>query len=271
MKLSFSTLGCPGWPLGEVIDGAVRYGFSGVEIRGIGGELDIRNLAEFSVQQIAQSRRLFEDAGVEIVSVDSSASFSHREPDKLHASVEEARDYIVLASELGAPMVRVFGGFIPDGVVFADGAAQLASNLSDLGDFARAKGVTIALETHDSFITGKAVAEVMRLVDHEAVGVVWDVSNCFWADEPLEETVQHLALYTKLVHIKDALWKDGEAQLTFIGEGDVPIQKALKLLAGMDYDGYLSYEWEKVWQPSLPEPEDAFPQYVAKMSEYLSM
>jgi sugar phosphate isomerase/epimerase len=269
VKLSFSTLGCPGWSLGEVIDGAVRYGYSGVELRGINGELDIRKLEEFSAQRIAQSRRLFEDAGLEIVSVDSSASFSHKEADKLHASVEEARDYIVLASELGAPIVRVFGGFIPDGVTFADGAAQLASHLSDLGDFARAKGVIVALETHDSFLTGKVVAEVMRLVDHEAVGVVWDVSNSFWADEPLEETIQHLVPHIKLVHIKDAIWQDGEAKLTFIGEGGVPLQKALKLLAGMEYDGYLSYEWEKVWQPSLPEPEAAFPQYVAKMREYL--
>jgi sugar phosphate isomerase/epimerase len=101
------------------------------------------------------------------------------------------------------------------------------------------------------------------------VGVVWDVSNSFWADEPLEETIQHLVPHIKFVHIKDAIWQDGEAKLTFIGEGGVPLQKALKLLAGMEYDGYLSYEWEKVWQPSLPEPEAAFPQYVAKMREYL--
>ena len=269
MKLSFSTLGCPAWSIERAIESARLYGFSGIEIRGIDNELDIRNLPEFSNGNIEKTRAMFEDAGIEIISVDSSASFSHKEQGKLQKSVEEARDYITLASKLGAPLVRVFGGSIPNGVSFEDGANQLASYLIQLGDFAAEKKVIVALETHDSFLTGKAVLDVMKKTNHESVGVVWDVSNCFWTGEPIEESVQLLAPYIKNVHIKDSIQDAGEAKLVFIGDGDIPIQKALKLLSGMGYDGYLSYEWEKVWQPDLPEPEEAFPQYVEKMLEYM--
>ncbi len=269
MKLSFSTLGCPAWSLERAIESARMYGFSGMELRGINNELDIRNLPDFASGNIEKTRAMFEDAGIEIISVDSSASFSHKESEKLQKSVDEARDYITLASELGAPLVRVFGGSIPDGISFEDGANQLASYLIQLGDFAADKNVIVALETHDSFLTGKAVAEVMKKTDHESVGVIWDISNCFWTGELIEESANLLAPYIKNVHMKDSILDEKEAKLVFIGEGDIPIQKALKILAAMGYDGYLSYEWEKVWQPDLPEPEEAFPQYVEKMNEYL--
>jgi sugar phosphate isomerase/epimerase len=276
MKLSFSTLGCPGWPLEKVIESAKIYGYDGVEFRGIDGELDIRKLPEFSPDNIAQTRAMFEDAGIEVISVDSSASFSHKEGGKLQSSIDEARDYITLAKHLGAPivllgapMVRVFGGHIPDGVIWADGVDQLAFHLSQLGDFAQESGVILALETHDSFLTGKAVSEVMKKTNHDAVKVIWDISNCYWTGEPLEETAEFLAPHIIHVHVKDSVFVDGEAKLVFTGEGDIPLQKSLEILKDMGYGGYLSYEWEKVWQPDLPEPDEAFPQYVEQMKEYL--
>ena len=269
MKLAFSTLGSPDWTVEEAVKAAVDYGFQGIELRGIKGGLDIRKLPDFSTDRIGLTQELFENAGIDVVSVDSSASFSWREAEKISNSMKEAMDYILLASKLGAPLVRVFGGYISEGVTFADAARQLADSLIQLGDFAQEKDIAVALETHDSFLTGKAISEVMNLTQHQAVGVVWDVSNCFRAGEPIEETAEYLAPYLKHVHIKDSVWDGKEAKLTFIGEGDVPIYKALKILANQGYNGYLSYEWEKVWQPDLPEPEEAFPQYVKKMKEYL--
>jgi len=165
--------------------------------------------------------------------------------------------------------VRVFGGYIPEGVTLEGAIRRLADNLSALGDFARRSGVTVAIETHDSFLTGKVLSEVMKLTDHDSVGVVWDVSNCFWTGEPIQETAELLAPYLKLVHIKDSVWNGKEAKLTFIGEGQVPIREVLMILSRMGYDGYLSYEWERVWQPGLAEAEEAFPQYIEKMKEYL--
>ncbi len=269
MKLAFSTLGCPGWSLGRVVKAANQYGFDGVELRGIDGELDIRKSPDFSDERIARTRALFEEAGVEIVSVDSSARLSHVEADEIRGNMQEAKDYIALAGKLGAPLARVFGGFIPEGVTLEDAIARLADNLSTLGDCAREQGVCVAVETHDSFLTGKVLAEVMKATNHESVGVVWDVSNCFRTGEPIEETAALLAPYLKHVHIKDSVLDGDEARLTFIGAGDVPIREALTILARMGYKGYLSYEWEKVWQPNLPDPEEAFPQYIEKMREYL--
>ena len=270
MKLSFSTLGCPDWSLGKIVENAKLYGFEGVELRGVARELDIRKVSDFNDENIEQTRKLFSNAGINIVSVDSSASFSHRDADKLEASVNEAKDYIELASKLNAPLVRVFGGFVAEGVTLDAGMRQLADNLAMLGDFAEKRNVIVALETHDSFLTGKIVSEVMKMADNQAVGVVWDISNCFWTGEPIEQSAELLMPYVKLVHVKDTVFDGKEAKLRFIGEGDIPNRKALQLLANQGYDGFLSYEWEKVWQPDIAEPEQAFPQYIEKMTEYLA-
>ena len=269
MKLSFSTLGCPDWSIDEVVKYAKKYGFAGVEIRGIKSDLDIRKSPAFSDEHIMQIADLFQKAKIEIVSIDSSARLFSLEKEELKNNIQEAKDYITLANKLGAPLVRVFGGFVSENIVFIKAKEQLAKTLSKLGDFAQEMNVTIALETHDSFLTGKDVAEVMKLTNHKSVGVVWDISNCFWTGEPIEETAESLAPYIKLVHIKDSIWTGKEAKLTFIGEGKMPIIKVLKILKNDGYTGYLSYEWEKVWQPDLAEPEQAFPQYVGKMNEYL--
>ena len=269
MKLSFSTLGCPDWSIDEVVKYAKKYGFAGVEIRGIKSDLDIRKSPAFSDEQISQTKELFQKAGIEIVSIDSSARLFSLEKEELKINVQEAKDYITLANKLEVPLIRVFGGFVPENIDFKKAKEQLAKTLSELGDFAQKINVIIALETHDSFLTGKDVAEVMKLTNHKSIGVVWDISNCFWTGEPIEKTAEFLAPYIKLVHIKDSVWIGKEAKLTFIGEGKMPIFEVLKILTNIGYPGYLSYEWEKVWQPDLAEPELAFPQYVGKMNEYL--
>lgn len=107
MKLAFSTLGCPGWSLDRVVDAAVLYGFEGVELRGIAGELDIRKSPDFSADGVSRSRVMFEDAGIRIISVDCSARLSYVEVDEIHRNMQEAKDYIVLASEVGAACARL--------------------------------------------------------------------------------------------------------------------------------------------------------------------
>ncbi|PWT92378.1 MAG: xylose isomerase, partial [Blastocatellia bacterium] len=48
MKLAFSTLGCPNWELGQVIETAIRLGYAGVELRALGGSLDLLGRPEFA-------------------------------------------------------------------------------------------------------------------------------------------------------------------------------------------------------------------------------
>jgi hypothetical protein len=54
--ISFSTLGCPAWTWKQILDQADRLGYAAIELRGVGSEMDLTKLAEFSPSRIADSR-----------------------------------------------------------------------------------------------------------------------------------------------------------------------------------------------------------------------
>jgi sugar phosphate isomerase/epimerase len=158
---------------------------------------------------------------------------------------------------LGAPVVRVFGGSLPEGMPRADALARSADNLRAFGDAAKAEGVAIVLETHDTFSTGATVAELLALTAHPSVFALWDLHHPYRQGETPEETDGYIGAATRHVHIKDS--KDGN--YTLLGEGDIPLFAMLDLLEKRGYAGVLSLEWEKRWIPGIAPPEVAFPQY----------
>src|SRR4029453_4531661 len=63
MKLAFSTLGCPNWDLSKVIASARKWGYDGIELRALGGTLDLLSRAEF--ENVAATRSNLERQGIE--------------------------------------------------------------------------------------------------------------------------------------------------------------------------------------------------------------
>ena len=53
--LAFSTLGCPKWEWKKILAVAAENGYSGIELRGIQGEMDLTKRPEFIGAQLASS------------------------------------------------------------------------------------------------------------------------------------------------------------------------------------------------------------------------
>src|SRR5918998_366989 len=62
MKLAFSTLGCPNWELEDVARAAREYGYAGVELRALGGGLDLLSRPEFQPGEVARTRDRISDS-----------------------------------------------------------------------------------------------------------------------------------------------------------------------------------------------------------------
>ncbi len=271
MKIAFSTLGCPKWTLEEILGRAKEYGYEGIELRGLEGVFLLPEYPRFQGAEFYKTKKLIDESGIEIACVSASASFATNDPEEWEKNREEAKAYIELAERLGSKLVRVFGGRVPEGVAWDDCISYMADRLNEVGDFAKEHNVTIVLETHDNFILGKSIAEVMKGVTSEGVGVLWDVHHPYkLGGEPLEETMNYLKEYVKHTHVKDSKGKGENPELVLLGEGDVPLQEIVNLLKENGYDGYLSLEWEKAWHPEIAEPEVAFPQAAKKLREYIA-
>lgn len=266
MKLAASTLGCPQWTLHELCTRLRSYDYQGVELRGLGPDLDLTRSPVFVPSALGQTKRMMADSGLEVCSVDTSASFA--DPARHASSVSETQAAVALAQSLGASFVRVFGGSIPDGISRPETVAAMSEILYFLGDYAeQTSDVTIVLETHDSFSTGRQVAEVLAQVSHPRIAALWDLHHPYRHGETPEQTYAALAPYVRHVHVKDSR---PPADYCLLGKGNVPVFEMLRLLQNGGYDGWLSLEWEKRWHSELLDPTVAFPQYADKLREYLA-
>lgn len=265
MKLSVSTLGCPTWTLGEILTRCSNYGYDGIELRGIGPELDVTKTPDFgSPDALAAVKRRIDDAGLAVSAVDSSCTFA--DPAKTQENLDHGRGMIDLAHALDSRYVRIFGGAYPDTIDTATAMSNVATALGTLGDYAKSANVIVVLETHDSFSTGAQVEGILSRIDHPNVAALWDVHHPFRHGECPADTMRFIGRHLAFVHVKDST--PSVKGYCLLGEGDIPVVESLRELKNAGYDGWVSVEWEKRWHPTIAEPEVAFPQYAAKMREY---
>jgi sugar phosphate isomerase/epimerase len=272
MKLSFSTLGCPGWPFDELLERARGYGFDGIGLRGVRGELDLRKVPELGPDRLPETRRRLAAAGL-VVSMALTSAKLIVPDDQVEDNLALAESHIDIAAALGAPSIRVFGGQFPVGLSHQAAVVRAAERLRRLGDYAGGRGVVVLLETHDDFTDPALLRRVMEATEHPHVGVLWDVHHPFriFGLGP-QAAWDAIGPWVRSVDIKDST-PDFAARLGYRyvlpGAGDVPIAEALRLLAANGYDGWLTFEWEKLWHPDLVEPEVSFPAFIAEMRRLL--
>lgn len=260
MRLSFSTLACPDWTLEQAADAGIRYGYEGIELRLLDGELVPSSLNR---SQRARIRRVCADTGLALCCL--GTSFKLADPQE---SLDDAYRYVELAADLDVGIMRLFGG-APYGENWDTTVRRSVERLIALADRGRAFGVRVALETHDTFATGSSVTQVMSAVPNAYAGVLWDVLNPYHAGETAEQTWRHVRDRLMHIHVKDGGAGPDPTECRLLGKGVVPVQSMLQLVVTHGYDGWFSVEWEKKWQPQIADPEIALPQYANLLRAYL--
>ena len=266
MKLAFSTLGCPGWGLERIAQAAREFGYQGVELRAVGGDLDLLARPEFQPGAIEATRQRLAELGVTVCCVDTSCRFDSRDAGERREQVEIAVRHAALAAALGAPLIRIFPDTIQEGATREETCDQITACLAAVARRAPA-GVRVGLETHGDFARGAAAAEIVKLADQSNVALIWDVANSLAAGDSIAEAARTVAPYLAHVHLRDARAVAGREHWlpVLAGRGAVSFADAVAALQGLNYDGYVSFEWEKYWHPEIEEPEIALPDFVAAM------
>jgi sugar phosphate isomerase/epimerase len=275
MKLSFSTLGCPDWTFDEIMRRAGQYGYDGIGFRGLGGEFDLTKVPEFSPSERAKTRRRLKEAGLATSMVLTSAKMIVMEAEKLEANLQLGEKHIDIASDLECPSIRVFGGQMPTGLSYGAAARRAGEHLHRLGDYAAKRGVSVLIETHDDWLVTGRLRWVVEEANHPNVGVLWDVHHPVRiAGETIEEAWTNIGPWVRAVDFKDSV-TDLAAPLGYryvqIGDGEIPLRYALQILKAEGFDGWLTFEWEKFWHPSLADAAVAFPEFIARIRNLLKV
>ena len=273
VPMAFSTLGCPAWEWKKILDFAHDHGFAAIELRGLGGNMDLPSNPIFAADRIAQTKIEISAAKLKIACVSSSANLYYEDPAKREKDLSDARRFIDLASTLGAPYVRVFGGKAQDDknpVPDDSTKARVASGLRELGKYSGPKNVTVIIESHDHFTSSTTLKDVMKAAGSDHVGLLWDAHHTFaTSNEEPEFTVKELGQWIRHTHLKDSIGSGEDRHYVLTGRGNVPVTRQIKALQGIGYKGYYCFEWEKVWHPDLLDPEIAISDYARVVGQCL--
>jgi sugar phosphate isomerase/epimerase len=263
MKLAFSTLGCPDWDLNQIADAVRRFGYDGIELRAVEGDLDLLNRPEFKKAELATTRRWFEDQDISVCCVDTSCNFHSPGANERSEQVDVAIRHSELAAALGASLIRVFPDKVQPGCDHSATRDNIAACLRRIADQSP-EGIRVGLETHGDFANANAAKEIVTLAAHPDVALIWDVANSMSAGDSIEDAAKIVSPYLAHVHLRDARPNEGAEHWlpVLAGRGNVSFANTVKALEGIGYDRYISFEWEKYWQPQIEEPEIAFPDFI---------
>ena len=261
-RIAFSTLAFPDATLAAAASAGRRWGYSGIELRLIDGELIDPAMP---AARRAQVKRTLAAAGLPVVAVDSSIRLTGEDPGP------ELRRFLQLRRASGRPRWCGCSAARSRPAPGAPGPAPARRGCSRRPcRWPRRLGVAIGVETHDAFSASSVVAELLALVPSDLVGAVWDSHHPHRMGETPAEVYANLGPRILLAQVKDARREaDGEWQLVLLGAGEVPVRDMLGLLAAGGYPHWISVEWEKRWHPEIAEPEVALPQHLELLTTWL--
>ena len=160
------------------------------------------------------------------------------------AQAEAFRRRIDFAQQLGA--LFVMGDVSPDAEA-GERRRELVKALRWYGDYAKERGIRIALETHEGPTrNGKLARELLCEVDHPGVGFNYDTGNIYYYSDDVDpaEDIKEIADQVIHVHLKDTQGGKGQWRFCALGEGRVNFPKVIETLESAGYDGPYSLEVE---------------------------
>ncbi len=246
MRLSFSTNKWNDIDIENFFDIAAEYKFNGFEIHGISRlkELDIKS----AYHKIAEYK-------INIPCIDMECDIS-KETD---AAYDEIVKCIEIADILKTPYIRLR----------ATAEENVREFIEKVLPLAEEKKIILLLETSEIYADTQKLRELLISFASDYVAALWDFHYPYRVcGETPEQTVTNLGAYIKHIHIKDSVSAD---EYSLIGEGTLPIDKFMRGLQTINYNGYISIEWDPDWDSEINQPEIIFPHFTNYMSRYTDL
>ncbi|MHB1314263.1 MAG: AMP-binding protein [Christensenellales bacterium] len=267
MKLAFSTLGCPEFDWSDIYSMAKDFGFSGIEMRGLGDNIFDVAARPFTDENLPQTVARLKRMRLEIPCLSTGRSI--RNPETILDVIAEIKRYIDLANKLGTPYIRI----LADATAEPRGDVEepfILCALSRLVPYAEANNVTLLIETNGVYADTARLRSLLDEIGSDAVGALWDMHHPYrYFNESPQKTVQNLGAYIKYAHIKDSVMENGNVVYKMMGDGDLPIAEIMNALRSINYEGYISLEWLKRYAPDLEDAGIVFPHFSNYMSQFL--
>jgi sugar phosphate isomerase/epimerase len=264
-RISFTTMGTPDKDGFEAIAAATKYGYAGVDLRVHEHKGEI--LPDSPDDHIAALKQCLREHNVAVPSLLCYNKTGNLEDGSWETMHDDICLHMAIAKKLGAEGIRIFGGPIdkytsPE--AYIEESAKVLRRVLDHDD----SDVRIVLQNHGGSYTFAQGIELTKLTDRPRFGMCFSPDHCRLMKEDWDYALVNAKQYSLQMYCSDVKWNaDGSHHGALPGEGDVDLIAAFKALGGNEFDGWVSFKWEKIWQNQLQEPEVALPHFVKYYSE----
>jgi len=162
-------------------------------------------------------------------------NFTDPDPKERAKDIELIKNWIEVASKLGAPVIRVFAGRgTPDGYNREEINSWIVDALKECVEYGKEHGVMIGMQNHNEYLkNADQVLEIIKLVDSDWFGMVLDVGS-FATDDPYTD-ISRVAPHAVNWQIKENLgYKDRVVK--------TDLRKIVDILKDINYRGYIPIE-----------------------------
>ena len=223
--------------LDEQLAALGEWGVSHLELRAADGV----NVSDFTPQKVREVKAKLEAAGVKVSSIGSPlGKIGMKEPFAPH--LEKVKRTLEIQKELGAPYVRVFSFYLPQGEDPALFRGEVLDRVGAMVEEAKAWD-SVLLHENEKGIYGDNAPRCKDLMDcffGPHYRAVFDFANFVQVGQETVPAYELLKPYIAYVHVKDALFRDGS--VVPAGQGDGHVEEILRSMIGGGWRGFLSLE-----------------------------
>ena len=259
MKLSFTIHAWKQTAWDEIFAQAKDLSFGAIELSSDMNPTFFEKGGPFHKSNISATLRALQDAKITLANYALRADIATGNPQ----NIEQLKEAITFAKQLHIPSVSVFARDSEDA------KAHVFSCLEAVLPYAEEAGVTILLETAGLYCDTSLLRDVMESFASDSLAALWDFHATFFeGGEDNQTSIRNLGAYVRHVHIKDSRDANGKRQYCLLGEGELPLKYMLSSLDCINYNGFLSLDWDPQWLPEVPIMDVIFSHYDNYMSQF---
>ncbi|QXD24088.1 sugar phosphate isomerase/epimerase [Opitutia bacterium ISCC 51] len=226
---------------------AKKYSAAGV--KGISIWLDS---ARAHADGLAAAGQMVRDEGLDIVSYVRGGFFPALDLSDRQKAIDENKQIIDEAAELGAPLIVLVVGATPGQSLF-DSRQQITDGIAAVLPYAEAAGVKLGIEPlHPMYADSRSAVntmaqsnEICDALDHPFLGIALDVFHVWW-DDQLEEQTRIAGEKERLFAFHICDWKDQPEDMLndrgLMGEGVIDIPLIRSWVNASGFSGYEEVE-----------------------------
>jgi sugar phosphate isomerase/epimerase len=172
--------------------------------------------------------------GLDISGTGIRNNFASPDKQQRAADVQHAKEWIEVAARMGAPVLRVFAGPLPEGHTWDQVAEWMVEELKQCAEHGKRYGVLVGIQNHgDTLKTAEQVIKIVKMVDSEWFGVIVD-TGYFMTPDPYKDIA--------LVMPYAVNWQIKEKPYGKVGKVKTDLKRLVRIIREGGYRGYIPIE-----------------------------